>query len=64
MHDAADSPAEGDAHMSVPDFSGLPLDVVLRSDHSPDSALTAALRRVVADMGRPGESYAAHDSVP
>jgi FXSXX-COOH protein len=48
--------------MSVLDVSGLSLDVILRSGHSPDSALTAALRRVMADMRSPGESYAAHDS--
>jgi len=60
MQDAASSPVES----GVLDVSGLSLDAVLRSDHSPDSALTAALRRVVADTRRPGENYAAHDSVP
>lgn len=64
MQEAHSRPVGDDAHTSVPELSGLSLDLLLRSEASLHSALTAALRRVVSDMRRPGESYAEHGSTP
>lgn len=61
MREAESSPAEGDADPAIADLSSLSLDVVLGSD---DSALANSLRRLLHDMGRPGENYAAHGSTP
>jgi hypothetical protein len=61
MCNGGPQPHEDDAAPSIPDVRDLSVDAVLRAD---DSALSKALRRVVADMQQADESYAAHGSSP
>ena len=61
MHEADNSPSEGDADRVIANLSHQPLDVVLRPEHS---ALDNAVRRVLADIVRLGENYAAHGTTP
>lgn len=61
MHDERTLPQDDDAPATIADVRSLSLDVLLHTD---DSALTDALRRVLSDLSRPGENYAAHGSTP
>lgn len=61
MHEASGFSPDDEVNATIPDVSNLPLDVVLGVD---DSALSNALRRLVREMNRPGENYAAHGTTP
>lgn len=61
MHEAGSSPSEGETDSALPDVNGVPLDTLLAGE---DSALHTALRRLLREMERPGENYAAHGSTP
>jgi len=58
MHDERTTPQD-ESMTGILDVRDLSLDAVLTED---DSALTNAVRRIVAEMGRPEDSYAAHGS--
>jgi FXSXX-COOH protein len=61
MSEAKSSPKEDDARQPVLDLSERSLDHVLDSE---DTALAAAMRRLLDTIDRPGEAYAAHGSTP
>lgn len=61
MHEVESSGSEDDTESMIADVSSMPLDAVFHSD---DSALSNAMRRLLGDMARPGENYAAHGSTP
>jgi hypothetical protein len=52
---------DNNEELVLADLAELPLESVF---HLGDSALDGALRRLYEDMGRPGESYAAHGTTP
>lgn len=43
----------------IPDLGGMPLEVIFSAD---DSALSNAVQRLLRDLRRPGEQYAAHST--
>lgn len=49
--------SQDDGMPAIPDVRSLALDVVLSTE---DSALSKAVLRLVGDLGRPAEHYAAH----
>lgn len=61
MDDGAASSADADVDggSAIPELNGLPIKALLGDD---DSVLNAALRRIVREMNRPAENYAAHSS--
>jgi FXSXX-COOH protein len=59
MGEATRSCQAREAGTMVPDLHDRPLASVLSSE---DSALANSVRRVVAEMRRPAEAYAAHSS--
>jgi FXSXX-COOH protein len=61
MHDA-ETYSQDPPDEPMVDISKVPLEVVLGS--SQDSVLNNALRRLMGEIGRPGEDYAAHGSTP
>jgi FXSXX-COOH protein len=61
MHALRISSLGQDADSAVADLTRLPLSVVLDPQ---DSALDNALRRVLREIDKPGENYAAHGSAP
>jgi hypothetical protein len=54
---AADADADGGS--LIPDLNDVPIEVLLDDD---ESILSTALRRLVSDMNRPAENYAAHSN--
>lgn len=55
-------PVAGGPCLTIPDVTGIPLDVLLGSRAS--TPLTNAMRRLIQEWLRPQESYSAHSSTP
>lgn len=61
MREPEHLPAKRDTDVPPVDLTGLYLDAVLGAD---DSVLARSMRRVLRDLDRPEESYAAHGNTP
>ena len=59
MREAASSPPADESEPKIADVTRLPLDAVLGHD---DSVLDNAVRRLLRDLERQDENYAAHGS--
>ena len=61
MRETERLPGDDGTEPMIADVGQLPLETLLASD---DSALASTIRRVIDELGRPGENYAAHGTTP
>lgn len=54
-------PGDDETEPVIADVRRLPLESLLAGD---DSVLASTVRRVIDELGHPGESYAAHGTTP
>lgn len=61
MRETMRLPGNDETEPMIADVGRIPLETLLASD---DSALASTIRRVIDELGRPGENYAAHGTTP